>query len=159
MGQGLALSPIEFEQVEQVLIRLCQQVEASTAFLADISGQLLCQVQTRPGADTTILAALAASNLAATAEMGRLIGEPERFRTVLHEGVNHSFHIAIVNNTFLLAVVFAPAVPVGLVRLFTKQAVLQLMNVAETFESAVGSELAQDFGQALADELERALTG
>jgi hypothetical protein len=62
-----------------------------------------------------------------------------------------------VGNAFLLAVVFSPAVPIGLVRLFTKQAVLQLMSTAESFEALVGSELAQDFGQALADELERSL--
>jgi predicted regulator of Ras-like GTPase activity (Roadblock/LC7/MglB family) len=157
MSHGLVLSPAEYEQVERVLIRLCQQVEASTALLADISGQLLCEVQLQPETDTTILAALAASNLAATAEMGRLIGEGDRFRTVLQEGVHRSIHIAIVGNAFLLAVVFSPAIPIGLVRLFTKQAVLQLMGTAETFEALVGSELEQDFGQVLADELERSL--
>lgn len=159
MGQGLALPPEEYDHVQQVLIRLCQQVEASTALLVDISGQLLCQAQVRPGPDKTILAALAASTLAATAEMGRLIGEVERFRAVLHEGVHQSIHLATVNHTFVLVVVFDPIVPIGLVRLFTKQAVLQLSAAAERFEAFVGDNLGSDFGQALADELERSFLG
>jgi predicted regulator of Ras-like GTPase activity (Roadblock/LC7/MglB family) len=159
MSRGLALSPVEYEQVERVLIRLCQQVEASTALVADIGGQLLCTIQVKPATDSTVLAALAASNLAATAEMGRLIGEADRFRTALHEGINQSVHIATVGDTFLLAVVFAPVVPIGLVRLFTRQAVLQLNAIAEHFEALVGSELGPGFGQALADELEQSFAG
>ncbi len=158
-NRGLVLLPARYEQVRQVLARLCRQAGASGALLADISGRLLCEAQTGPGPNLTVLAALAAGTLVATTEMGRLVGETEHFRTALYEGSHQSVHIASIGSGFLLAVVFDSSAPVGLVVLYTKQAVSELTGSAANFGALVGGDLSPDFGQALAEELERSLLG
>ncbi len=158
-NRGLVLLPAQYEQVRQVLARLCRQAGASSALLADRKGRLLCEAQTGPGPNLTVLAALAAGTLAATAEMGRLVGETERFQTVLYEGSRQSIYIATIGNGFLLAVVFDPSAPVGLVLIYTKQAVLELTGSIANFGASIGGDLSPDFGQALAEELERSLLG
>lgn len=158
MNHGLALLPAKYGRVQKVLSRLCRQVGASEAILASTSGQLLCDVQIGSGPNPTVLAVLAASALSATTEMAKVLGEAEPFRTVLHEGNRQSLYIAGVSSSYLLVVVFDPTIPIGLVRLCTRPAIAELSE-ASGLGTLLGGDLSPEFGQGLAEELERSLVG
>ncbi len=131
--------------------------------------------------ESAIFSALAAGNVAATAEMAKQVGERNGFNLLLLEGQKHNVYLSDVGKAFLLAVMFNRQVRIGLVRLFTGKAVRELAPLAEELEAtssqefisvgfgdalaekmeeAFGDTLAEgigeDFGNALADELERA---
>ena len=73
-------------KIENYLERLLNRSRALCVLLVDISGQLIAVKGNNEGLDTSTLAALAASNVAATAEIARQLDEPEPFCYLLHEG-------------------------------------------------------------------------
>lgn len=159
MTSGFVLPTQQLDEIERHLSRLYDKTGASCVLLIDISGQLIsCQGSTE-SVDLAGLAALAASDMAAVTEMARLVGERDQFKLILHEGENHNILISTVGGSFLLAIIFKTSVRIGLVRLFTKEAVTELLPVAEEFEATNG-QVAQivdtDFTTSLVSELERA---
>lgn len=160
MGQSLILPEKQIEQIQKILDELLAKTKATYVFLADISGQLI-QARGRVGStDVVALAALTASNMAATTEMARRIGEKQGFRLLFHEGEHENIYLSSVGKSFMLAVVFGSDVQIGLVRLFSKRAVDELAAQAAAYESAVGnlpSVMEADFGSMLDQELDRLL--
>ena len=104
-----------------------------------------------------ILSALTASNMAATAEIARQIGEENPFKLMFHEGDDQNIYLSNVAGSFLLVVLFSTKVQIGLVRLFTGQAVKNLIPLAAEFENVQkeqGRVVDDEFGQALTTEIE-----
>ncbi len=159
MERSIVLPEQLVERIEKVLDELQSKTGATYVFLADVSGQLIHARGRTGSTDIVALAALTASNMAATSAMARMIGEPERFRLLFHEGQRENIYLSHVGDSFVLAVVFDTKVQIGLVRIFSKYAVEELTILASAFESAqTPSPLAEmDFGQALDDELGRLL--
>jgi predicted regulator of Ras-like GTPase activity (Roadblock/LC7/MglB family) len=161
MTSDFVLPIRQLDKVEQHLSRLYDKTGATCALLIDISGQLISYKGTAEGVDLAGLAALAASDMAAVTEMARLVGERERFKLLFHEGENYNVLISTVGRSFLLMVIFKTSVRIGLVRLFTKETVADLLEVAGRLEAARG-RVAQvvdaDFTTSLASELERAFS-
>ena len=127
--------------------------------LADISGMLIMEKGKDVGLDTTALAAVTASNVAATAEMARQMGEPAPFSYLFHEGERRNIYISPVAETFLLVIIFDEMTQVGLVRIFARLAVDELLEVASELEpwlERAGSVVDREFGGALADGLDDA---
>jgi len=161
MTRGFVLPTQQLDEVEQRLGRLYNKTGASCVLLIDISGQLISYKGTAEGVDLANLAALAASDIAAVTEMARLVGEQERFNLLFHEGESRNVLISTVGRSFLLVIIFKTSVRIGLVRLFAREAVTELLEVAEKFEATSG-RVAQvvdaDFTTSLASELERAFS-
>jgi predicted regulator of Ras-like GTPase activity (Roadblock/LC7/MglB family) len=161
MSDGFVLPTQQLDKVEQHLSRLYDKTGAACVLLIDISGQLISHKGTAEGVDLTALAALAAGDMAAVTEMARLVGERDRFKLLFHEGENHNVFISTVGRSFLLAVIFKTSVRIGLVRLFTREAATQLLEVAEKFEATrdqVSQIVDADFTTSLTTELERAFS-
>ena len=158
MNKGFVLPTQQLIEVEQHLRRLYDKTGASCVLLIDISGQLISYRGTTEGLDLASLAALAASDMAAITEMAKLVGERDRFNLLFHEGENHNILISTVGGRFLLVVIFKTSVRIGLVRLLTKETVIELLDVADRLEATSG-RIAQivdaDFTTSLASELER----
>jgi predicted regulator of Ras-like GTPase activity (Roadblock/LC7/MglB family) len=159
MTESFVLPTQQLIEVEHHLSRLHDKTGATCVLLIDISGQLISYKGTAESVDLTGLAALAASDMAAATEMARLVGERDQFKFLFHEGKNHNVLISAVGGSFLLAVIFKTPVQIGLVRLFTRETVIKLLEVAEQFKATSG-RVAQivdaDFTTSLATELERA---
>lgn len=162
MGQALFLPEKQVERIQRILDELLSKTKATYVFLADISGQLI-KVRGRAGAtDVVALAALTASNMAATTEMARRIGESAGFRLLFHEGEHENIYLSHVGSSFMLAVVFSSEVQIGLIRLFSKRAVDDLAALASEYENTVSnlpSLMESEFGNALDEELDRLLPG
>ncbi len=159
MERGILLPEQLIEQIEKILDELQSKTGATYVFLADISGQLIHAQGKTGSTDVIALAALTASNMAATSAMARMIGEPERFRLLFHEGQRENIYLSHIGDSFVLAVVFDAKVQIGLVRIFSKRAVEELTYIEKEFESTQNSSPLSDmdFGQALDDELGRLL--
>lgn len=160
MPKSVVLPEAQVERIEQILDELRAKTRASYVFLADISGQLINARGVTRSTDIAALAALTASNMAATAEMARQIGESQPFRLMFHEGAKRNIYLSQVAESFLLAVVFDAEVQIGLVRLFSKRAVEELQSLAAEYEQVVQQTPAMmeaGFGSALDDALDAVL--
>ncbi len=162
MGTSLILPEKQVQRIQKILDELQGKTKANYVFLADISGQLI-QARGRAGStDLVALAALTASNMAATAEMARRIGEKSGFRLLFHEGEHENIYLSHVGTSFMVAVVFSSDVQIGLVRLFSKRAVDELSALSHEYEetvAAVPSFMEADFGAALDEELDKLMPG
>jgi predicted regulator of Ras-like GTPase activity (Roadblock/LC7/MglB family) len=159
MSASFAL-PVEMaDQIEEITAGLRRLAEAECVMLADISGQLISVQGQLEESDPALVAALAAGDVAAMAELSRQIGEESPSCALLHEGERKSIYMHTVANSFVLLVVYDADTLVGMVRLFAGRAAEKLETLAITFEDLAGQPEAPagaDFGAALADEMERA---
>jgi predicted regulator of Ras-like GTPase activity (Roadblock/LC7/MglB family) len=137
MNKSLILPVEQVERIERILDVLCINTRSSYVFLSDISGQVIDARGATRSTDIVTLAALMAGNMAATAEMALMIGEERPFHLMFHEGEKSNIYLSQVGETFLLAVVFASEIPIGLVRMFSKRAVEELQSIAKEYESVV----------------------
>lgn len=159
MANGLFLTDAQSAKIEHHLIRLHSRTQAICTLLADISGPLISAMGTPPGTDSVTVAALAASNMAATAEMARLVGEPDSFSYLFHEGKEQNIYITAVGGTFLLVILFGHSSQIGWVRLWAKETALELLDVVEEIREAKespGTVVDTDFGEALANQVDQA---
>ncbi len=157
MGQSFILPGAQAEQIQSTLDELLMRVRATFVFVADISGQLIMARGRAGSTNIAELAALTASNMAATTEIAHRIGESQGFRLVFHEGERENIYLSHVGVSFLLAVVFSSQVQIGLVRLYTKRAVDALSALIAEYENAVNSVpsvMEADFTAALEQELD-----
>ena len=150
-SRQIILTAIQFDEITKVLTEL-----ASTILLADISGQLITQRGNTEDMNTQILSALAASDFAATSEMAKLVGEDAKFKLLFHEGEKRNVYLSNVGDNFFLVVVFDVSVTLGLVRIYTKKAIQNLLNVFETTEQGEDASaiIDQDFSSMLGDMLD-----
>lgn len=155
-SRQIILTAKQFDEITKVLSELAVKTKASTILLADISGQLITQRGNTDEINTAILSALAASDFAATAEMAKLIGEEAKFKLLFHEGEKRNVYLSNVGDNFFLVVVFDVSVTLGLVRIYTKKAIQNLMEVFETSEPGddVSKIMDQDFSSMLGDMLD-----
>jgi predicted regulator of Ras-like GTPase activity (Roadblock/LC7/MglB family) len=127
--------------------------------LADVSGQLVGETGKDAGLDTPALAAVTAGNLAATAEVARQMGEVAPFSYLFHEGQKRSIYISAVGETLLLVIIFDELSQIGLIRIFARLAVNELLDVAAELEpwlEQATSMMDGGFGEAVAEELDEA---
>lgn len=157
MGQSFILRGTQADQIQSILDELLMRVRATYVFVADISGQLIMARGRAGSTNIAELAALTASNMAATTEIAHRIGESKGFRLLFHEGEHENIHLSHVGGSFMLAVVFNSEVQIGLVRLFSKRAVDALSSLIGAYEDVVNgtpSVMEGDFGTALEEELD-----
>ena len=155
LPQGLNFTNEQMEKIEKSLQQLYWDTEAQCILVADITGQLI-SVLGETKMNTAVLSALAAGNLAATKEMARLVGEPARFKLLLHEGETRSVYLSDVGEELVLITVFSNQIPIGLVRLSTQVAVRKLLELIEEARANTLNQLdlPKELGNSLADELQ-----
>jgi predicted regulator of Ras-like GTPase activity (Roadblock/LC7/MglB family) len=162
MSTSLTLPTELVKQVEQILSDLRREAEAECVLLADVSGQLISVAGRMQEIDPVLVAALAAGDVAAMAELTRHIGEESYHGSFLHEGERKSIYLFSVASSFILIVIFSTDTPLGLVRLIGGRAAARFYALSATFEELmhVPHETPRhDFRVALADELEKAFGG
>lgn len=155
-SRQIILTAKQFDEITKVLSELAAKTKASTILLADISGQLITQRGNTDDINTAILSALAASDFAATSEMAKLVGEDAKFKLLFHEGEKRNVYLSNVGDNFFLVVVFDVSVTLGLVRIYTKKAIENLLTVFEESEAGEDASaiLDQDFSSMLGDMLD-----
>jgi len=155
-SRQIILSAKQFDEITKILSELAAKTKASTILLADISGQLITQRGNTEDINTAILSALAASDFAATSEMAKLVGEDAKFKLLFHEGEKRNVYLSNVGDNFFLVVVFDVSVTLGLVRIYTKKAIQNLLTVFETTGETEDAKklIDDDFSSMLGDMLD-----
>jgi len=156
---GTILSQQQFEKISGCLLDLAEKLRVSAVLLVNSSGRVVTQkIGSSWKVDSTLLSTLTASSYAAAKEIARLLGEKDNFKMVLHEGKDHNVYVSTVNENFFLIVAFESGVALGMVRLFTKRTISQLLPVlSEEEEGGIRLEHVFDrkFQTLLGDELDR----
>ena len=159
MARGLYLPGDLIDEIERVLSRLQQKTQVTCVLLADVSGQLICTRGQASGFDAGTVAALTASDMSATAELARQLGEAKPFRILFHEGEQRHLYLSDVGGSLLLVVVFETRIPIGLVRVFTERAARELLPLTSRYETTLeqaGGVVSETFDESLLDEMDEA---
>ncbi len=120
----------QFEKITACLSSLAEKLRVNMILLINSSGQIVAKrVSSSWQGDSSVLSSLTANSYAASKEMARLLGEASNFRTVLYEGREQNMMISQINADFFLAVAFKKGVAIGMVRLFTKKTIEQLLPI------------------------------
>lgn len=157
--KNLVLTDDFTDKLEAILEQLQAKLPGTALLLTDVGGRLISSRGVQRRYDPVSLAALVAGNMAATTEIARQIGEQQPFQLIFHEGDENNIYLSEVEGSFLLVVVFDQTLQLGIVRLFTRQAVKELRPLAETFERLQEEQMPSidsDFGTELTTEMDQA---
>jgi predicted regulator of Ras-like GTPase activity (Roadblock/LC7/MglB family) len=160
-SRSTQLSSSQFKNVSECLAYLAEKLRLSALILVNGSGQVCAKkCSAKWQANTTLLATLTANSFAATVEIARLLGEKTHFKMVLHEGENQNVYVSSVTSEYFLIVIFEKDVALGMVRLFTKRTIDQLMPVLEQSDKSnvrMDQIFSKQFQSLLDDELDQTL--
>lgn len=147
------LSEKQMEQCNAVIKDLFSKTASTAIILGDMTGQLLSKIGGLLDKDLEVFSVLAASNFTATSEMARLIGEKASFEILFHEGEERSIYLMSIDNRYILEIIFKANIPPGTVRIYTKKAKAQLIQIinSESMEVDI-SEIFDDNFSTLLDE-------
>jgi predicted regulator of Ras-like GTPase activity (Roadblock/LC7/MglB family) len=157
MKQGLHVPEEIINKIDYILSHLAEKAHTDSIVLADISGQVISLQGIMDEGTPAVVAALAAGDVAAMAELSKRIGEDDPHGSFFHEGESKSIYLHNIAGSFILIVIFRSETPIGLVRLFAKRAVEQLMPITKDFEEAMGpleGFNSDDFNKGITQELE-----
>ncbi len=157
MNQGLHVPEELLDKIEYILTHLAEKAHTDSIVLADISGQVLSIQGIMDEGTPAVVAALAAGDVAAMSELSKRIGESDPHGSLFHEGETKSIYLHNIAGSFILIVIFRAETPIGLVRLFAKRAVEQLLPITEEFEQVMGTAEgynADDFTRGITQEFE-----
>jgi predicted regulator of Ras-like GTPase activity (Roadblock/LC7/MglB family) len=157
MKQGLHIPEEMLEKIDYILTHLAEKAHTDSIVLADISGQVISLQGIMDEGTPAVVAALAAGDVAAMAELSSRIGESDPHGSFFHEGETKSIYLHNIAGSFILIVIFRSETPIGLVRLFAKRAVEQLLPLTEEFEEVMGTPVdyePDDFRKGITQELD-----
>jgi len=132
--QDRVLEPIEPEAEDEILQRVTLLLEQTGAFctlLISSAGHLIAQAGITHGVDVNALAALVAANVAAMAEISRLLESKANFKSFFQEGEDFNIYSHIVNEEAILIVVARPDVKTGLIWLYARRAADELQETLQ----------------------------
>jgi DNA-binding NarL/FixJ family response regulator/predicted regulator of Ras-like GTPase activity (Roadblock/LC7/MglB family) len=128
---GRSYSEQQIEAMRQALKDLALEPDVHCAVLADISGIVLTHWSRRRDINVTVVAALAAGNSLALAEIGRNLGQQHPGHLVIHEGQDQSIIMATLSDLLLL-IAIGPNASLGWARIATLRACEEVLRIAHS---------------------------
>lgn len=128
---GRSYSEAQLEHMRQSLKDLALAPDVQCAILADMSGLVLSHWSRRRDINVTVVAALAAGNTLALAEIGRHLGQQRPGHLVIHEGQDQNIIMASVDDLILLLAIGANA-SLGWARIAALRACEEMARIAHS---------------------------
>lgn len=128
---GRSYSDLQVEAMRQALKDLALEPDVHCAVLADISGIVLTHWSRRRDINVTVVAALAAGNTLALAEIGRNLGQRQPGHLVIHEGHDQSIIMATIDDLLLLLAI-GPNASLGWARIATLRTCEEVLRIARS---------------------------
>lgn len=119
----------QIEQMRQALKELALEPDVHCALLADLSGLVLTHWSRRRDINVTVVAALAAGNTMALAEISRHLGQEQPGHLVIHEGHDQSI-IMMNRDDLLLLLAIGPNASLGWARIASMRACEEVLRIA-----------------------------
>lgn len=116
------------------LVRLVKGTDASYAMVLDRAGQIIAAEGEAYRKEGILLGALLAGTFASSREVARLLKEKD-FRVLFQEGKRENLFTELVEEQWMLVVVFKRQAHLGLVKILSKKAVKELEGVLKQVQA------------------------
>jgi hypothetical protein len=123
---GLAVSPEQVHEMNQILAVLLEEISAQIILLIDQSGSVITSVGDAPGTDLSVLGTLVAGDLSASQEIARLTGQYQKFQLVTREGDFTNTILSEAGEELIVYLQVSKQNPLGWVRMRVIDACKQL---------------------------------
>jgi predicted regulator of Ras-like GTPase activity (Roadblock/LC7/MglB family) len=127
---NLIISDHELDTIANALNKLMSGTSASSVMLLDKSGQVVSSQGTSTKRNATSLGALLAGAFSSSRHVAELLGEKD-FRTIFQQGVHENIYTTMVEDQWLLVIVFDKLTHIGLVKVLSKRASEELGRTLE----------------------------
>ncbi|MEO7020247.1 MAG: roadblock/LC7 domain-containing protein [Ktedonobacteraceae bacterium] len=131
---NLIISDRELTTISATLSKLMSDTSATSVMLLDKSGQVITSQGARTRQNATALGALLAGTFSSSRQVAELLGEKD-FRTIFQQGVNENIFTTMVEEQWLLVIVFDKLTHIGLVKILSKKAADELGRTLERVRS------------------------
>lgn len=118
---NLIISDHELDTITNALNKLMSDTSATSVMLLDKSGQVVSSQGTSTKRNATSLGALLAGAFSSSRHVAELLGEKD-FRTIFQQGVHENIYTTMVEDQWLLVIVFDRLTHIGLVKVLSKRA-------------------------------------
>jgi len=118
---NLIISDHELDTIANALNKLMSDTSATSVMLLDKSGQVVSSQGTSTKRNATSLGALLAGAFSSSRHVAELLGEKD-FRTIFQQGVHENIYTTMVEDQWLLVIVFDKLTHIGLVKVLSKRA-------------------------------------
>jgi predicted regulator of Ras-like GTPase activity (Roadblock/LC7/MglB family) len=118
---NLIISDHELDTIANVLNKLMNDTSATSVMLLDKSGQVVSSHGMSTKRNATSLGALLAGAFSSSRHVAELLGEKD-FRTIFQQGVHENIYTTMVDDQWLLVIVFDKLTHIGLVKVLSKRA-------------------------------------
>jgi predicted regulator of Ras-like GTPase activity (Roadblock/LC7/MglB family) len=127
---SLVVSEKDTDAIEECLERLVGDTNANYSMLLDKSGQVIASRGDTQRQDITALGALLAGTFASSREVARLLREKD-FRVLFQQGVKENIFTELIEEQWMLVVMFDKRTHIGLVKVLAKRATDELGSVLQ----------------------------
>jgi predicted regulator of Ras-like GTPase activity (Roadblock/LC7/MglB family) len=127
---NLVIADNELASISSVLTKLMNDTNATSAMLLDKSGQVISVQGTETRRNATTLGALLAGVFSSSREVARLLNEKD-FRSIFQQGVQENIYTTMVEEQWLLVIIFDKLTHIGLVKVLSKKASDELGRVLD----------------------------
>src|SRR6476660_1982999 len=131
---NLIISDRELATISSVLLKLMNDTNATSAMLLDKSGQVVAVQGNGIRRDATTLGALLAGVFSSSREVAKLLNEKD-FRNIFQQGVQENIYTTMVEEQWLLVIIFDRLTHIGLVKVLSKKASDELGRILERVRS------------------------
>lgn len=127
---NLVISDRELATISAVLTKLMNDTNATSTMLLDKSGQVVMVQPTGTRRNATTLGALLAGVFSSSREVAKLLNEKD-FRNIFQQGVQENIYTSMVEEQWLLVIIFDKLTHIGLVKVLSKKASDELGRILE----------------------------
>jgi len=131
---NLVISDRELGTISAVLKKLMNDTNATSTMLLDKSGQVVLVEGTGIRRNATTLGALLAGVFSSSREVAKLLNEKD-FRNIFQQGVHENIYTSMVEEQWLLVIIFDKLTHIGLVKVLSKKASDELGRILERVRS------------------------
>ncbi len=131
---NLIVSDRELTVISALLNKLMNDTNATSAMLIDKSGQVVATQGSGVRRNATTLGALLAGVFSSSREVAKLLDEKD-FRNIFQQGVQENIYTSMVEDQWLLVIIFDKLTHIGLVKVLSKKAADELGRVLERVRS------------------------
>jgi predicted regulator of Ras-like GTPase activity (Roadblock/LC7/MglB family) len=131
---NLIISDRELATISSVLLKLMNDTNATSAMLLDKSGQVIAVQGTGTRRNATTLGALLAGVFSSSREVAKLLDEKD-FRNIFQQGVQENIYTTMVEEQWLLVIIFDKLTHIGLVKVLSKKSSDELGRTLERVRS------------------------
>ena len=136
---NLIISDHELDTITDALKKLMSDTSATSVMLLDKSGQVISSLGMSTKRNATSLGALLAGAFSSSRHIAELLGEKD-FRTIFQQGVHENIYTTMVDEQWLLVIVFDKLTHIGLVKVLSKKTSEELGRTLDRVRTDTNSQ-------------------